>query len=192
MTMIWIFIMLKYWFNHYCQADQIMIIIILIMIKSWPYPPPDVVGDWLLWERKPLRLSSDHRPWCWGNGKVCHHHHNHDHYYHDDDNHQHDHHLIASGWPTQSLVEWATSTQRSLEVAASRRLLIATSSPGTSLSGDHQNDHLGHHGFHDHHQHDLRNDGTAVIADFGLAVRYRDENNSLDISPNTRLTKKLK
>ena len=33
----------------------------------------------------------------------------------------------------------------------------------------------------------LRNDGTAVIADFGLAVRYRDENNSLDISPNTRL-----
>jgi len=33
----------------------------------------------------------------------------------------------------------------------------------------------------------VRNDGTAVIADFGLAVRYRDENNSLDISPNTRV-----
>ena len=33
----------------------------------------------------------------------------------------------------------------------------------------------------------VRNDGTAVIADFGLAVRYRAENNSLDISPNTRV-----
>ena len=32
----------------------------------------------------------------------------------------------------------------------------------------------------------VKNDGTAAIADFGLAVRYTGENDSLDISPNTR------
>ena len=32
----------------------------------------------------------------------------------------------------------------------------------------------------------VKNDGTAAIADFGLAVRYNGENDSLDISPNTR------
>merc|ERR1711915_742494 len=33
----------------------------------------------------------------------------------------------------------------------------------------------------------VKNDGTAAIADFGLAVRYTGENDSLDISPNTRV-----
>jgi bone morphogenetic protein receptor type-1B len=33
----------------------------------------------------------------------------------------------------------------------------------------------------------VRNDGTAVIADFGLAVRHSVETNSIDISPNTRV-----
>lgn len=32
----------------------------------------------------------------------------------------------------------------------------------------------------------VKNDGTAAIADFGLAVRYNGENDTLDISPNTR------
>lgn len=33
----------------------------------------------------------------------------------------------------------------------------------------------------------VKNDGTAAIADFGLAVRYNGENDTLDISPNTRV-----
>jgi len=33
----------------------------------------------------------------------------------------------------------------------------------------------------------VKNDGTAAIADFGLAVRYNSEAESLDISPNTRV-----
>ena len=32
----------------------------------------------------------------------------------------------------------------------------------------------------------VKNDGTAAIADFGLAVRYTSDTGSLDISPNTR------
>ena len=33
----------------------------------------------------------------------------------------------------------------------------------------------------------IKNDGTAAIADFGLAVRYNSDTESLDISPNTRV-----
>ena len=33
----------------------------------------------------------------------------------------------------------------------------------------------------------MKNDGTAAIADFGLAVRYNSDTESLDISPNTRV-----
>jgi len=33
----------------------------------------------------------------------------------------------------------------------------------------------------------VKNDGTAAIADFGLAVRYNSDTESLDISPNTRV-----
>ena len=33
----------------------------------------------------------------------------------------------------------------------------------------------------------IKNDGTAAIADFGLAVRYSSDTGSLDISPNTRV-----
>ena len=33
----------------------------------------------------------------------------------------------------------------------------------------------------------VKQDGTAAIADFGLAVRYNGETDCLDISPNTRV-----
>ena len=33
----------------------------------------------------------------------------------------------------------------------------------------------------------VKNDGTAAIADFGLAVRYNSDTESMDISPNTRV-----
>ena len=32
----------------------------------------------------------------------------------------------------------------------------------------------------------VKNDGTAAIADFGLAVRHSSSSDCLDISPNTR------
>ena len=32
----------------------------------------------------------------------------------------------------------------------------------------------------------MKNDGTAAIADFGLAVRHSSSSDCLDISPNTR------
>jgi serine/threonine protein kinase len=35
----------------------------------------------------------------------------------------------------------------------------------------------------------VKNDGTAAIADFGLAVRYSGETGQLDIAPNTRWVK---
>ena len=90
---------------------------------------------------------------------------------------------LQPGWLTRSLVGWATCTQRSREVAANRRSLIGTLSPETSLSGRTEREHWANWFLFSTC---FRNDGTAVIADFGLAVRYRDENNSLDISPNTR------
>ena len=37
----------------------------------------------------------------------------------------------------------------------------------------------------------VKNDGTAAIADFGLAVRYNTENDTPDISPNTRYFLKI-
>ena len=33
----------------------------------------------------------------------------------------------------------------------------------------------------------IKNDGTAAIADFGLAVRYNSHTEWLDVSPNTRV-----
>ena len=104
--------------NHYervlvtmtiMRMSIIKIIMIMICITSWCSwlswlswwshhdnvcnHSPDVVGDWLLWARKPLRLSSDHRPWCRGNDEVYHlFHHHHPHHLHHHHHHHHPHH----------------------------------------------------------------------------------------------------